>query len=374
MTRMMMFVYNYLKTDARVQRSALAISKIQGLEVDLIALKDDYNNSDFNILKLDIRTVSSLKRYLKFVGCVVKQGLKDDYDIIYAHDLYTALPALLLMSLRRNKKYVYDAHETIFPQKGVSFSLRDYFFYFFEFFFVKTAHLIITPQKDRSEIMKEHYKLLQLPMTVQNISVLEMTYPLLADSVSKKFREFLQKGGKTIVYAGGLNYDRQLELLIEAAWILRDRCKVILIGSGNSVTELRNIVKTKKIDNCLFVDTVPYKNLAELLEVCDVGYLSYPMTDINNIFCASNKVFEYASVFLPMVASYNKTINEIFTKWQIGECSGDLLSAITKVLDNIDYYKGNMQEFNKNHSWENEAEKLRETIKSLYIPHDELGK
>lgn len=363
MKKMLMFVYNYLLTDARVQRSATVLTDEYDLEV--IALSDGFKDDNYKIITLNIKSRISFIRYFRFVIGVVKYGLDKKYDYIYAHDLYTALPALLLRLLRVGKKYIYDAHETIFPQENVKFSKRDYFFYFFERAYIKCADLIICAQQMRGILMKEHYSLSTVPIVIQNISILTKSAEILSDDIRQQLNKFFCQKGKTIVYAGGINADRRIGALIEVAHSLGDKCKVLLIGDGNEVQILKQIVKEKKISNCTFISKIPYKNLAEVVERCDIGYVSYPMTDINNIYCASNKIFEYASVNLPMIATYNVTIESDLHKWKIGECSDNLNDIANKVIDNIEYYRSNIQAFNDNNNWENETKKLLDAIQNL---------
>ena len=39
------------------------------------------------------------------------------------------------------------------------------------------------------------------------------------------------------------------------------------------------------------------------LDSCHIGIISYPFTSYNNIYCAPNKIFEYAAMGLPFIAT-----------------------------------------------------------------------
>lgn len=359
--KILMFVYNYLSTDARVLRSALALNDEYDLK--LIGLEDEYKNEQLNIKLLPVRKGRSFLRFLNFTRKTIKLGLKEDYKIYYAHDLYTAIAFLFIRRFRKKSIFIYDSHETIFPQKGIKFGLRDYFFYFFDKKAIKRADLVISAQKDRANIMKSKYKLSNVPTVINNISKLTINNVLLEKDVQNKLNYFFRKEGLKIVYAGGINPDRNIDALVEL--LKHTQYNLLLIGEGSIYNELKQKINYEKILNITMIGKVPYDALGQIIEKCHAGYVSYGIHDVNNKYCASNKIYEYSSVFVPILATYNPTIKEIVEEYNIGVCTNDLIEGLKKIEDNYNIYKINMQKFNEENKWEDEVFKLKTSIKSL---------
>jgi glycosyltransferase involved in cell wall biosynthesis len=363
MKRMLMFVYNDLNTDARVQRAAEVISDIVDLEV--LSIGDEYSSTKYKTTNIKSSTVSNIFKYFDVLRKIVKWSMGRKYDILYAHDFSSSLPALYMKAFKKCNKLVYDAHELYIPQKGITFSLRDKFFYQLEKVLIKKSDLIICAQEKRGEIMRAHYGLQSKPVIIRNISKLPLTDSQLDPELQKKCNEFFLKKGTTVVYAGALVANRKLDELISTVSQLGQGFKLLFVGGGSDKERLQDLTKNYPLLTCCFLGNVPYVHLSKVLKRCDIGYLFYPTDIFNNIYCASNKVYEYASINLPIVANKNPTLEEIFNKWEIGICTSDLQIAIKTIITNMDKYKSNCIIFNNENRWENEAVLLIKEVKSV---------
>lgn len=366
MRKMLMFVYNDLSRDARVQRCADAISECFSLTVVSIG-KNLIETEKYISISFEIKSNSNIKRYFKFVIRLMSYALQNNsYEIIYAHDFYSAIPALLIKSLLTSRKMIYDAHELFIPFKSVMFSFRDYFFYFFERMAIKKADLVICAQENRGEIMKEYFHLEKLPLVIRNISILPTKEAKMDETLQFTLEEFFKIDAVTIVYAGVLSKERKIDELIFSIDILGTGYKLLIIGNGEATANVTKAIASSKNKQILMCESVSYKDLASILIKCDIGYLSYPMEGINNIYCAPNKIFEYASANLPMVAPYNITVKSIFDNYDIGICDNDIVSSIKKINERMDQYKSNLRFFLNKNSWDEEAKTLTYNINLLF--------
>ena len=116
-----MYVYGDISTDARVHRSASTLASSYNVTVisnnrgskslpnsgyaHYLVGKRDYNLRNY------IVTILDAIRYIK----------KEQPDILYGHDYYSALLLLLFLKRKKCKKIVYDAHELFVPEKGKPF-------------------------------------------------------------------------------------------------------------------------------------------------------------------------------------------------------------------------------------------------------------
>jgi glycosyltransferase involved in cell wall biosynthesis len=363
MKKMLMFVYNDLNNDARVQRAAESVSDIIDLEV--LSIGKEYSNAKYKTINIKSSVASNILKYFDVFLKIISWLKGKKYDVVYAHDFSAALPALFMKVFKKCDKMIYDAHELFIPEDGVSFSARDRFFYWLEKELIKRADLIICAQEKRGELMVNHFKLKTKPVTIRNISKLPQTTVQLESSLQKKCDVFFMKKGITIVYAGALATDRKLDELVSDVAELGEGYKLLFVGNGSDSERLQNIAKEYTNLTCCFLGNIPYAHLSNVLNRCDIGYLCYPVDKLNNIYCASNKVYEYASINLPIVANDNPTVKEIFDKWLIGICSDDFQSAIRTIVADFDNFKEGSIKFNSENSWEDEAEILRNEVKTV---------
>jgi len=285
-------------------------------------------------------------------------------DIFYAHDYYSALVARLLLRRKHCKKIVYDAHELIIPEEGQS-DARMMFFYRMEKAVVHKVDLLVCASEERAELMKEHYHLNKFPFVVENISYLPLGYDLSKLDASNQLDDFFADKTPTLVYAGVVTKSRKIGSLFDMAAKLAPALKLLVVGDGDALNEMKEKAAGQSKLKCCFTGAVPYEALGEILRRCDVGYLYYPINTLNNINCASNKIYEYASVGLPIVANNNPTVKRILEQGGIGVASNDFEDALKQTLLSLDDYKKACARFVEENSWEKTAQRLLESVDNL---------
>lgn len=357
-----MYVYGDIITDGRVNRAANALS--DDYEVTVISTNygkpvddDKFRNVLIGNLK------GGVAGLLKNINSAFRLISRAKPSIVYCHDYYSAILAWLLLHLRRKIKVVYDAHELIISEKGYK-DRRQNFFYWFEKHVVRKVDLLICAKEERGNLMMSHYHLAQMPLVIKNISKLEID-DFSASGLLNELSDFFAIEKKTIVYAGVLSSGRGVDTLIDAVYQNRTTCKLLVIGGGPKREDLQKKAAMMEGLDYSFTGKIPYKFLGSLLSRCDVGYVHYPNDTLNNIYCASNKVYEYASVALPIVANTNPTIKCELSNNGIGISSENLSDALKTVLGDLPLYRDNCKRYSVCNPWENEAVKLLRAVDSL---------
>ena len=350
-----MIVYNSLDTDARVRRSAEALTELGEVKLIGIDVNCELDKVDSEVISL--KSKNNIMRYFEFIHKAKRRIRKLDFDLFFANDFYCAELVPWIKRKRKNAHIVYDAHELYIPQDGKPLNKRFKFFYKKEKRAVNEADLVICANEERAKIMKEHFGLTEQPTAIRNISQL----PLIRDDTSEKYEKetetFFGLAGITLVYAGVLSSTRKIEALVEIAEKEKNT-KLLIIGEGQHRSALEQRASESLGKRVLFTGSIPYAYLSVLLSKCDIGYLFYPTDTLNNIYCAPNKIYEYSSVRLPMIANANPTVERILTDSGIGVASDDLLSAYRIVAGDIDEYKNNCDVFNNHNKWEDEKRVL----------------
>ena len=204
-------------------------------------------------------------------------------------------------------KTVYDAHELYLPEKNLPFGLRNYFFHIWEKMIIKKVTVLIAAQTERANIMKTFYHLKQAPIVVRNISKLPDADKVSNPEIERVCEEFFKKPGITVGYAGVIDLSRGLEELLKAVDSLKGTHKVFLVGNGADSQILREKAAEYNRTDILQIDALPYDQLSAVMKRCDIGFVYYPTDTLNNKYCASNKIYEYASIGIPMASNDNPT-------------------------------------------------------------------
>ncbi len=380
MTRQTIFmpVFSVIEYDGRVERAAEALGEHFDVTALFIDLGRGYSNAKFRSVALKLAWLKRLGplRYVYFCLRTVLRAIRMRPDIVHAHDYYMAVPGWIAARLS-GARFVYDAHELMIPSDRWPLTGREKFFYRLERAVIGGARLVIAANDERGGLMAEHYGLPVTPLTVANIApppsrgngagILDRR-PGLARADPGKIR---------MVYQGNLDPGRGMDAFVAALSYLDDAFELVLIGDGPARKQLGECVNANGVyDRLTCVGMVTKEEVADLLRTCDVGIVSYRSTNLNRLYCAPNKVHEYAYAGLAMLATCQPTLRTLFETEGIGEivcCSdrtGDDLAqeiagAARKLRDGIDGYRAALGPFLERHNWEQEKRKLVDAMLAL---------
>lgn len=150
-------------------------------------------------------------------------------------------------------------------------------------------------------------------------------------------------GSRSIVYVGGINRERDLELLVRATAHLQEshKARLSVYGYGDSSyrDRLRQVALEERLGEAFFLgpalrqeDVLAYIGLSE---VGPITYQKNPLTEV----AIPNKVFEYAAARKPLVVADLTSLRTLFGDaalyYRPGEAR-DLADKIATLLDNPD--------------------------------------
>lgn len=347
-----MFVFNELSTDARVKRSIEALQTSYRINIYSYGEKIYKNNPV--ITNFVFGNPKKKMSYFKYILFILPKIIFSRNKIFYGHDYYS-LPILYVLTvLKKKSKIIYDAHELLIDCEENRQSFRNNFFLFFEKKVIRKVHCIAA-SKERASIMKKYYNLDRLPTIVENISLLISGK---IDKTTKKKIEIIngmKKKYKILYgYTGALNEERDILNFIDNI-VLTKTSAIVIIGNGNQKQKI--LKKYGNNPQVKVFDTVPYNQLYGLVRLIDIGIIQYPSTDLNNIYCASNKVFEYLSVGKPFIFKKNPTLDDLSNNYSfcakmdgnLNEIEEGIKKNKRKIENDIEKYllKNSISEMNK---------------------------
>lgn len=115
--------------------------------------------------------------------------------------------------------------------------------------------------------------------------------------------KYIPKNKFIIAYAGTINHNNPIDVLIDSAVLLKDEAIAFLIvGEGNKKEEL--IAKSKELPNVIFAPSVPKSKVNHLLGFTDVCFDSFS-SDLAKYGLSRNKWIDYMYASKPVICSYS---------------------------------------------------------------------
>jgi glycosyltransferase involved in cell wall biosynthesis len=290
--------------------------------------------------------------------------IKNKPDAILSHNYDTAFPCWLASKVLK-VPLAYDAYEFYAPQRGVQLSKRDMFFFVMEKYVIKRADLVFSANIERSRLMKSGFKLKDLPVPILNIPSF--------NCISKNTLNNNVRKDVVVVYEGFISFTRFVDLLIDAFAYLPNHIRLVIIGDGPDVDKMKALIETKDYKSRIdYRGRINSNDVIPSLSKCDIGFVGYPFSDLNNRYCSPNKIYEYPAAGLPFISTMQSPIWQLTSKYNIcafydphieGEQS--IANAIMQIVNHYDAYTKNIRAFIKDNTWDKEAIKIREAFRDI---------
>ncbi len=167
---------------------------------------------------------------------------------------------------------------------------------------IHTAEAVFMPEYCRTLLYKVWYRLEKTPVPLPNkpYMLLEETK---SNEILQRYEEQLAgiKGKHVILYQGGIKRIRLLDRVARAIKELGDNYHLLVVGAEQEqgvIAELKAI--TTEVTH---IDFIPAPDYLAFCSIAHIGYVVYQPNSLNNIFCAPNKIFEYAAFGLPVIGN-----------------------------------------------------------------------
>jgi len=373
----LVILFGSLEYDGRVKRMLEVLRELG--PVTLVDLESDRKKSKDRFEGVDKIRVAlppnagKFYRHLRFWLTSVRQAWRVKPGVIVAEDYFTCFPGWLAAKFA-GAKFAYDAHELIIPEVGKKMILRSRFWYLLERWAVQRANLVIAANEDRAQFMADHYGLKRLPEVMRNIppggylptdpKKAIQAYPALARRNHEE---------RFLLYQGDVNLSRGLGRFVKALEFLPQCYRLVVAGSGPDLDKLCAMAEPfSREGRFVALGKVENQMLPAITTLADVGIVSYPFTGLNNIYCAPNKLFEYAQAGLPVVATDQPPLRKAVETYEIGElvCEKDfpeqVASTLRKVVTNKNRYQKQLPGFLDANKWQDEAERVRKSFESIW--------
>lgn len=307
-------------------------TEINAEGIRVIALNTKYSNS--------LGFCGRIWIFLKFIYLSFWVGLKvKNIDIIYATStpLTIGIPAMLLKGFKR-VPFIFEIRDQ-WPEipiqmriiknhvlEGVLLGLEKRIY--------KSAAAIVALSPGMAEgaetVLKADTKEI---IMAPNSSDTSLFHP---DIDGLSFRKKMGwQDVFVLLHFGAMGKANDLNFLIEAAIRLKeiDSIRIVMMGEGREKASLRNRIQELNLRNIHVLDTVPKKQMPQVVAACDVStviFADYPILQDNS----ANKFFDSLSAGKPILLNYSGWQRELIENHQCGfgckQC--DLEEYIQKLI------------------------------------------
>ena len=216
---------------------------------------------------------------------------------------------------------------------------------------------VVVPEVNRAFIQKAWWNLPETPAVLPNkpaINVLPELAPEEEPSYVKTLKSLKADGVKVILYQGGFTQDRDIETYCKAVDLLGEDYALCLMGPENDYSK----ELCSRYGNTRYIGLYPpplHRYAGKYALAGILPYRSSPkrvahLSPLNSLYCAPNKLWEYALVGLPMIANNLPGLQNIIDSNRIGvtvqeEDVRSVVKAVDDVAEKRDFYSENSLSF-----------------------------
>lgn len=289
------------------------------------------------------------------------------FDILVANDLDTLLPNYLISKLK-GLPLVYDSHEyfTGVPELQNRPFVRWIWKSIEKSIFPKLKYVITVSDSIADTYMIEYGS---RPVTVRNCShITSSIKPILRSEIGIPTDHLL------LVFQGtGINVSRGGEELIDAI-SLTQKVTLLIIGSGDALDTLKSQVLELNLgERVRFIDKLPWTELMRYTKSADAGLSLDKNNNLNYAFSLPNKLFDYLSAGIPVIAGDLPEVSKIISENNCGIIISEVTSykiseALNVLLANhekLSLLRKNAVIASQKFNWETESEIVTKLYKEI---------
>jgi len=211
----------------------------------------------------------------------------------------------------------------------------------------QSAKVLVVPEYNRARIQSTWWQLNNPVFVLPNKTVLHPCIPKLKisdDHIREIINNIIISGKRIILYQGVLHSQRNLDNFILACDRLKDKYVFVIMGKITAgLIRLQN-----KYNSFVHINWLEAPSHLEVTSWAHIGILSYVpkkisyISELNALYCAPNKIFEYAGFGIPMLANDCPPLKYTFKKWGIGEIVD--LNDVDSIIKGIELIEQNYEE------------------------------
>lgn len=339
----MFIVYHDIRTEARTAE-ILEFAKEMG-NTYFVSYSLPRNICDINMIHTGKRSYFSFLWYAIIAISRVKP------EVIILHDNYCAILLPWIKRIVPSAKIIYDSSELyIEPNSSepLLVQVANIILKGFEKNFLKLCDIVVAANIERANIMRRYFRLRETPIVFDNIHRIDE--PFDEDACEKQYAPYLKEDAFCIVYGGGVHHTRMTYELASAVGSLGPRFRLIIAGASTQIEQEKFALMLKRNNyyNVYYIGFIPRNHWKFLLNKADASIVAFLQNTLNNIYCASGKMYESFFEGTPILATENPPLKKICRTYGVGVSNNNFIEGIIELTRNYNNYRKNVEKFRDN--------------------------
>ena len=327
--------------------------------------EQDFTKYDFPIQIFPLSwSKGQLWLYIKhfwFSWKVARLIAKSDAEIVYCFSIHALMTGVFLKMLKPSVKMVFDSNELFI--ECFQHKVKKLIWLPVQRLGVKFCDLIIHAEPNRLKYYLENHG-----GRDKRHEVLE-NFPNYRKGMLAKMPQGDER--VKVIYFGVLGRDRYTLELVNIFHELDDYdLDIVGYFSDKSVkNEVMTLIKKSGKTNVRVLPGVHYTEMPKLLEDYHIGIALYQNTNVNNYYCAPNKVYDYLMNGLCVVANNYPGLVNVLEGNRVGACVEEInTECMAKALDAIvekNLWKNIQDDVRYSYSWDMQKDSFLDWIENL---------
>ncbi len=339
-----------------------------GLKAKVIGISTDgTSEKTSDMVRVPITSKGGKKFFLQFYRRVIPEVRRSPAKVVIAGDLFSLPPAIINKRRYSRKgnsvKLIYDSKELYEELPSLKIKHSSFLFWnFVEKSSIRFVDAIMTVNQSIANILEAKW---HTPSTV----VMNVPDKFIRKETSKKSFDKI-----ILVFSGGLQPGRGLNILVNLMTILPERYELNFVGDGQLHEELVQQAAALHLqDRVHFLGKVKTTEVIDQLAKAHIGVSLTENIGRSYYLSSPNKLFQAISAGLPVIVSNFPEMEKIVNKFQIGAAVNP--SDIEEIARTVLAFTQDEEVYNKFAqncaraasilNWQVEKEKFLSLVKSL---------
>jgi len=321
----------------------------------------DYSIYDFRTVPIrlirDPNKIKNFYNHIRFNFQAAEKIKELTPGAVVCVELYGALSGALARTRKTIPKFIFDSNE-LFMQMGMG-RVKQMFWSPIHNWIFRQADVVMHAEEQRLLYCQKAYRSKAKHFLLENL-------PQGGTGVALR-KKSLPGGPLRAVYLGALLPDRCCEEVIKAfTGISPDVASCDFIGFGAPAYEqkLKGLLAGLKITHVRFLPPVKHSEMFESLAQYDAGLAFYENINLNQYYCAPNKIYDYLACGVPVISNDYPGLKKVLEDNRVGVCIHDITAAsMQAALQKIstENFAGNItEEIRNRYSWQHQANSYRQ--------------
>lgn len=263
--------------------------------------------------------------FLHYALASIRVALRHDYDLVFATStpLTAAIPAIIARWLR-TKPFIFEVRD-LWPELPRAMGMKNPFFlgglWVLEWLAYRSSRACIGLSPGIVEGIARRSRPNHPISLIPNGSDLDLFHPRLRAPLSIPG---INKDDFVAIFPGSHGRANGLDAVLDAALVLKargdDKIKLLLVGDGSEKSRLQERARAETLDNVIFLDPIPKRELATIVASSDCGLMV--LSDIPAFYhgTSPNKFFDFLAAGIPIINNYPGWLAGMITAHGLGKC------------------------------------------------------